>query len=125
MDTFHPVTRQMVRLNLILLSALAILWYITPLKPLIAGLILGVATSLYFILTMSRRLLTMRKLAEHGSKRRIGSGFAFRLLMTGVLVFVIARFPHHFNILTFLLGLPVGAIILAGLIWRDDRKNRR
>ncbi|MDR6225511.1 ATP synthase subunit I [Desmospora profundinema] len=124
MDTSHPVHRQMVRLNLTLLSALAILWYLTPLKPLFAGLILGIAASFYFTLTLSRRLRMMRELVEHRSKRRIGSGFAFRLLMTGVLVLVIARFPHHFNILAFLLGLPVGTVILAGLMWRDDSKNK-
>lgn len=124
MDTFHPVHRQMVRLNLGLLSVLAILWYLTPLKPLFAGLILGISASFYFILTLSRRFRIMRLLLQHHSNRRIGTGFGFRVLMMGVLVVVIARFPEHFSILAFLLGLPVGTVIFAWVFWRDDSKNR-
>ncbi|PTM56757.1 ATP synthase I subunit [Desmospora activa DSM 45169] len=114
----------MVRLNVALLSTLAILWYLTPLKPFFAGLILGISASFYFTLTLSRRFRMMRLLLQHRSNRRIGTGFGFRVLLTGVLVIVIARFPEHFSILAFLLGLPVGAIMLAWLMWRDDSKNQ-
>jgi len=101
------------RIMLYLMSACLILWAILPeWKPVMLGLMVGLAASTFNALMMKRRVSLIAEAAmEEGSKRR-GLGFGNRIATVLLVAMIAYRYPETLNMPAALSGSMVMPFIL-------------
>ncbi|HET7521805.1 MAG TPA: ATP synthase subunit I [Bacillales bacterium] len=104
------------RLTLILsctvLAILAVLWFFLPARAVIAGLILGGLISLYNVLYLARRVRMAGQSVIDGHFRLIGTGLMNRLLMVGLGIMFVYRFPEWIDARFFVFGLLISYVLM-------------
>lgn len=125
MNPLQPMLRRLLFLSVGLLVILLIIWLLTPYKPFIAGIALGLVTGLYNVLYTARkvRLSTERYIATGGKKAQ-GTGMINRFLMVTLAVIIAALRPTIFDMRTIALGLPICYILTVLLeFWQVRRES--
>jgi ATP synthase protein I len=108
MDFLPTLRRYTLASALLLLAGCLLAWFFLPYKAFLAGMMLGMLTSLYNILQLARRLRIAGEWAVvTGGRKGSGLGSLNRYLMVILAVFILYRFPSYFGVLGFMLGLPV------------------
>jgi ATP synthase protein I len=108
MDALSTLRRYTLVSALLLLTGCLLVWFFLPYKALLAGVMLGLLVSLYNILQLARRLrIAGEWVMATGGRQGSGLGSLHRYLMVILAVFILYRFPPYFDVLGFMLGLPV------------------
>jgi ATP synthase protein I len=118
MDMMQAIRRQVVILSAGILTLLLIMWFITPYRVFLNGVILGILVSLYNILHLGRRLHLVGKQAITTDGKRVsGLGVINRYLMVTLAIIIIAKYPQYVDYKGFILGLPICYILPLIVIW--------
>jgi hypothetical protein len=109
----EPIQRRVVQFTAGLLAFLIILWFFAPeQRPVIAGWMTGILTSLFNMIHLSRRLwIAAESVIATGSPKTPGIGLISRILIVVLAIAIARRFPDYVDFRTVVLGLPVCYII--------------
>lgn len=125
MVPMQTIRRKVIYLTAGFLTALLIMWLLTPYKAFIAGIILGLLVSLYNVLYLARRVrLAGESTIAAGTKKVQGTGMINRFLMAALAVIVGVKYPQVIDVRTIPLGLPICYILIVLLeFWQVKRES--
>lgn len=104
--------RMMLIISGCIFTFLIILWFLTPVKPLVAGIILGGLISIYNIFHMAFRVKLASDRVIAGSQKLVGIKTLSRILMVVFGIILAYRFPEWIDYRSMVLTLPLGYILM-------------
>ncbi|SFX63198.1 ATP synthase I chain [Thermoactinomyces sp. DSM 45891] len=105
-STTKPIYYRVVVITLVLFITLLTFWLLTPHKPLLAGVALGLSVSLYNFLHLARRVrLVGESIVETGAARK-SLGMIQRVFMVIFSILLAVRFPEQIDGRGIILGVP-------------------
>lgn len=123
-DYEHMIARQR-KWMLYLFVLLFIGAFITPYKRIFFGLLLGHVASYYSLRSLQRNIRKFGKaVINEGSP--IGLGTFFRLIITGLAIFIAFKFEEEIHIIAVVIGLVTSyVIIVIDQIFRTVAENKK
>lgn len=89
----------------------ALSWWLTPQKPVFAGIFLGLTVSLYNASLLFKKTKQVGEMAIGQRKRMMGIGTLQRFLMAGFAVYVALKLPGTFHPMGVIAGLIASQVI--------------
>lgn len=115
MNELTKQVHRLLRVTFFLLAVYVFLWGMAIERPFFAGLILGTAISMVNALYSAGKIQRIRRAVEQNRPAKGSSGMLFRFGNAALGAFVALRFPEHFHIVAY----AVGIVTVQGLAWLD------
>ncbi|SHE97161.1 ATP synthase I chain [Seinonella peptonophila] len=111
-NPFTAIRRWVIIFTTGLLALCLILWFLFPIQPFIAGVMLGLSISLYNILYLTRRIRLKCEQSILSSIRLPGSGMFHRYLMVTLAIIIAILYRDWIDVRAVVLGLPICYILV-------------
>jgi ATP synthase protein I len=98
--------KTIMRFALFFLSICLLIWVLSvPLRPYVAGLILGASVSLFNVYLLKRRIEIITQYSLQNEGKKAGLGFLARICSALLAVMISIKYPEQFHLVTTIIGL--------------------